>query len=486
MFKELNFVEGKSKYIQIAEHIKELIGEGMLIEGSKLPSSRELSSILGVGRNTIVEAYEILEDDELVETIKGKGTFILKRKVELKKDWNVDWDKKINSYGIKAEELDIVKSELPWEKGMISFKSIAPLGELFDMEEFKRGFLNRIAIEDHKILNYGYAKGYKPLLDYLKSYMIAKGVSGNSRDMLITNGFTEGLDILLSAFTKEGDYILCENPTHNTALKIMKTHKLNIIGVTMKKDGIDVEELKSKIQGKDIKFAYMIPSYHNPTGVVTSITKRTEIYNILKENNIPIIEDGFNEELLYESSHAIPLAAIDGENNGVVYIGSYSKILFPGLRIGWIYGDKRIIEILESVKRCRNIHSSFLDQGILYEFLISGAFEKYIKKVRRVYKEKYEWTKSAVKKHIPKAQVWGEGGLHIFLKIKGIDTRVLLEKCYNEGVVFMAGDLFYVHGEIRDTLRLGFTRLSHEEIEKGVKIIGQQLRLIEGDIYGFK
>ena len=107
-------------------------------------------------------------------------------------------------------------------------------------------------------------------------------------------------------------------------------------------------------------------------------------------HNIPIIEDGFNEELLYSSSHIFPICSLDNKNNGVIYIGSFSKILFPGMRIGWIFGDKNLIDRLVSVKRSINMHVSFLDQGILYEYLRSGSFERQIKKVRKVYKEKYE------------------------------------------------------------------------------------------------
>lgn len=518
MFKNLTFNENEKKYIQISEYIKDLINRGVLIEGSKLPSSREISGILSIGRNTVISAYEILESEGFVETIKGKGTFVKEnifkekeRNISVEKDeilkahkesnWNIDWDKKTNEYGILAERLDILKSEYKWEKGMISFKSIAPPGDLFNLEELKRSFSNRIALEKHKIVNYGYAVGYKPFIEYLKDYMKEKGAYSEDKEIIVINGFTEGLDMILSTFTEEGDYILCENPTHNTALKIMKTHKLNIIGVKMTKDGMDINDLNQKLKkfGSKIKFSYLIPSYHNPTGVVASIKKREEVYNILKNMEIPIIEDGFNEELLYESSPTIPLAALDKNSNGVIYVGSFSKILFPGLRIGWVYGDRKIIDRLESVKRCRNIHTSFLDQGILYDFMISGAFEKYIKRVRKVYKEKYKFTKKVIEKYIPKAEIWGEGGLHMFLKINGVDTRKLLKRCYDRGVLFMPGDLFYIDNDIylekenriklkngyalnhdesrekRDTLRLGFTRLSKEEIEIGIKVIGEEV-----------
>lgn len=462
-------------YLQIENYIKNMIKNGTVANNGKLPATRELGKLLNVSRNSIITAYENLECEGIVYTIKGKGTFILMEKSINNETWEIKWEERTNSYGKLAEELDIVKNEIPWEKNLISFKSISPDGNLFDMEEFKRAFLNRISIESHKILNYGYAKGYKPLMEYLIEYMNGKGIVTSNKDIIITNGFTEGLEMLLTAYTNRGDKIICENPTHNTSIKIMKVHGLDIACVNMKADGIDIIELEEKLKVGGIKFGYLIPSYHNPTGVVMTGEKRYKVYNMFKKYNVPIIEDGFNEELLYNSTHISPLAALDKEGTGVVYIGSFSKILFPGIRVGWIVGDTKIIETLESVKRCKNIHTSFLDQGILYEYLKSGAFEKHVKKVRKSYKERYEFALKCIKKYINPTFIWGEGGLHIFIGIDGVDSRELLEKCYEKNVIFTPGDIFTVDNTGQNTLRLGLSRLSLEEIEKGIKIIGECL-----------
>lgn len=168
------------------------------------------------------------------------------------------------------------------EKNLISFKSISPDGKLFDMDEFKKAFLNRISIEGHKILNYGYAKGYKPLMEYLFNYMKTKGVDIKGKDIIITNGFTEGLEMIFTAYTNTGDKIICENPTHNTAIKIMKVHGLDVVGVSMTEDGIDVDELEKKLKNNYIKFGYLIPSYHNPTGIVMKGEKDIKFIICLK------------------------------------------------------------------------------------------------------------------------------------------------------------------------------------------------------------
>ena len=486
MFYDLKLNDTKPVYLQIKDYIKSMILSGMLQKDIKLPSTRELSSILNVSRNTVIEAYKYLEDEGFVYTVRGRGFYVSNVEINRQDEWNFNWSSEFNSYAKLSEELDIVKSEPVWKKGMISFKSIAPDNSYFDVEEVKKAFLNRMALEGDKLLNYGYAKGYKPLIEYLMKYMEGKGVVKEGKDILITNGFTEAFDILLSSLTNSGDKIICENPTHNTAIKIMKLHGLNIEGVELDDDGINLEKLKNKIT-KDTKLAYLIPSYHNPTGIIMPPEKRIEVFNIFKEYNVPIIEDGFNEELRYSGSHVAPIAALCGKGNGVIYIGSFSKVLFPGLRIGWIMADKDLISVLESVKRSRNIHTSFIDQAILFEYLNGGNFEKYIKRVRKIYKEKYEWAVKCAKKYIPNKKVLGEGGLHIFLELSDeIDARDVLSECMKKGVIFMPGDIFYTDGRGKNTLRLGFSRNSIEDIEKGFKIIGNVVKNMNMEVTKWK
>ncbi|MDD3223125.1 MAG: PLP-dependent aminotransferase family protein [Clostridium sp.] len=473
-------MSGKApEYIQIKDYFKDIILKGMLQRDEKLPSTRELASMLKVSRNTVITAYNYLEDEGIIYIKRGKGAFVNQNKAETNDTWNMDWSKELNEYAVLADKMDIMKHEMIYKHGMISFKSIAPDEKLFNIEDFKRAFLNRISIEGSKILNYGYAQGYRPLIQYLTSYMQSKGVDTKNKDILVTNGFTEGFDIILSAITNPGDNILTENPTHNTAIKLMKLHKLNIIGIGMERDGMKIADLNKKVNENNIKLSYIIPSYHNPTSIVTSSQKRIEIYKIFKEKKIPIIEDGFNEELRYSGAHIAPIATLEGDGNSVIYIGSFSKILFPGMRIGWILADRNLISALESTKRSRNIHTSFLDQAILYEYLKEGNLEKYIKTIRKEYKNKYNYALECAKKYIPYSSIYGEGGLNIFIKLKGVNSRKLLKECVNKNVIFMPGDIFYIDGEGENTLRLGISRTSLGEIKKGFKIIGETIKSLQ-------
>ena len=480
LFSDLTINDKEPIYIQIKNYLEEMISKGLLPHNSKLPSTRELSSILKVSRNSIVLAYEELKSEGIIYSLSGRGTFVNSENIIHNSHWQIDYEHFENDYMKTTNDMDIMKSEVRWKSGQISFKSIAPDGELFDMEELKKSFLNRFNLEGHKLLNYGYAQGYKPLIDYLHKYMNKKGVDTTHKDILMVNGFTEGLNLVISPLTNHGDYILCENPTHNTSIKIMKSHGVNIIPMNMNEKGLDFDDLDKKLKKykNKIKFSYITPSYHNPTGMVMSPENRYKFYNLMKKNNIPIIEDGFNEELLYSSSHIFPICSLDNNSNGVIYIGSFSKILFPGLRIGWLLGDKKLINRLESVKRATTIHVSFLDQGILYDYLQNGAFEKYIKKTRKYYGDKFNFAKKCVEKYINCEHILGDGGLHLFLIFKDLDTRKLLDECYKKDVIFMPGDLFYIDDRGENTLRLGLSRLSEEDIEKGIKIIGETIEEI--------
>lgn len=489
MFQDFKQAGDRPVVIQVKEYMKRLIIKGALQADQKLPSTRELSVLLKVSRNTVIAAYEGLEDDGFTYAIPGKGSYVamvVHSDAELtgadsSAAWHIDWKAKMNEYAQSAVELDLMKQGIRAGKETISFTSIAPDERLFDLGDVRRAFMDRMAIEGQVLLNYGYAKGYKPLIDYLMRYMENKGFDPSGKEMLITSGFTEGFDLVLSALrpsTRRGS-ALCENPTHHTAIKNLKLHRFEITGIPMERDGINVEQLKAVLQKSNrFDLAYLTPSYHNPTGIVMSPAKRSAVLQLMRHYQIPVIEDGFNEELRYSGAHVAPLIATGGRGNGVIYIGSFSKVLFPGLRVGWVLGDRALIDHLESMKRARTIHTSTIDQSILYQYLLNGNFDKYVKKARMEYKRKYELTKACCEANLPEAQLSGDGGLHLFLAFPSdVDTRRLLEACTEQGVIFTPGDKFFVQeGEGTNTLRLGFSRVTDENIERGIQIIGEQVR----------
>lgn len=476
MFTDFKIVEGRPLTVQVKEYLKQWITKGKGRVDQKLPSTRELSTMLGISRNTLVTVYSELEEEGFIYTVHSKGSFVSRVGIASVPSWSLDWQQRLNDTAKQAVDLDLMKRDLRGEKGMINFASIAPDEKLFDLTNVKRAFLDRMALEGEILLNYGYAKGYKPLIQYLTGYMETKGVDMEGKDILITNGFTEAYDIILSSLKVPCRHILCENPTHHTAIKISKLHGYDITGIPMDQDGVRLDLFEQALKENDFGLAYLTPSYHNPTGIVMSAEKRVEVLRLLAEHRIPLIEDGFNEELRYSGSHMAPLAAFGGEGNSIIYLGSFSKILFPGIRIGWIAADRELIDALVSVKRSRNIHTSTLDQAVLFQYFHNGNFEKYLKRAKSEYKRKHELAVRCCTEHIPCERITGSGGLHLFIELsKRLSAREILADCYRQGVVYTAGDVFFTDGGGANTLRLGFSRVSDDELRRGIEIIGKEV-----------
>lgn len=479
MFNDFNLVAERPVYLQVKDYLQRMMMKGALLADQKLPSTRELAELLNVSRNTVIAAYTCLEEDGFIYMVKGKGSFVAAVVPSMNEGAPVpvlqlDWKQRVSARAVLAEQLDLMKHGIRADRHTISFTSIAPDESLFDLDHVKRAFLDRMSVEGEILLNYGYAKGYKPLIDYLLHYLENKGVDISNKDLIITNGFTEGFDLVLSAIGKRHGAILCENPTHHTAIKNMKLHGYEITGIEMEEDGLQLEKLKQALEARSYDCAYLVPSYHNPTGIVMSSEKRIKLVELLRKYELPIIEDGFNEELRYSGAHLSPLIAAAGRSNHVIYIGSFSKVLFPGLRVGWVLADRELVSYVESIKRARTIHTSTLDQSLLYQYLLNGNLEKYLKKARAEYKRKYEWTKQCCEAYIPYKRLSGDGGLHLFIEFEqGFRTRDLLERCKAKGVIFTPGDTFYTDGQGAHTMRIGFARVSASRIQEGIRIIGE-------------
>ncbi|MGE5581765.1 MAG: PLP-dependent aminotransferase family protein [Bacillota bacterium] len=461
---------------QIMDYIRNLIMNGSLHEGLLLPSTRELARILKVSRSAVIIAYEELQNQQLIQNVQGRGAFVSAINNKKEKTPVVDWMKRVNEYGKTALNLIQTSRQYPWKKGIISFNSLAPDDSIFEVEEVKRAFLNRIALEGGKLLNYGETKGYRPLIDWLKRYLQAKGVDFQGKDILITNGFTESFALVLAALTEPGDNIICENPTHNLALNAMKLAGLKITGIQMSQDGLDLQQLEEALTAKTAKLGFIMPSYHNPTGLVMSPDKRLKVLELFEKYQLPLVEEGFNEELRYSGSHVSPLIALAGTANHLIYLGSFAKILFPAIRTGWVIGDAGLITCLESIKLYRNLYTSLLDQAVLYDYLQNGKFQQYLKRAKKLYKEKYEQAIKLAKTHIPCRRLWGDGGLHLFIELDGVDTRRLLAYCYQRGVLFTPGEIFYCDGTGSNTFRLSISRVDSQEMERGLIIIGEGIR----------
>lgn len=273
----------------------------------------------------------------------------------------IDWKNKFNIVIVLVDELDLMKYGVCWEKGMIVFNSIVLDEKLFDVENFKRVFFICMFIEGDIVLNYGYVKGYRLLMNYLFYYMEMKGVDILNKDILIINGFIEGLDIVFFFLLKKFGCVICENLIYYVVFKFFCLYGFEVYGIDMYEDGIDMNVVEKSLCEKDFEFVYLIFFYYNLIGIVMSLEKRMELMRLFLKYNVFIIEDGFNEELCYLGLYLVLLLIFVGVGNNVIYISSFLKVFFFGLCVGWIIVDKELIYYLESVKRVRMIYIFMLD-----------------------------------------------------------------------------------------------------------------------------
>lgn len=461
-------------YLQLRDRLKSMILTGALAAGGKLPASREMARLLRISRNTVDEAYARLADDGLVRTDPGRGTYVRDGigAVRGSAAPAVDWDGRVS---------EAVREFVRYRTGVgavrqggrdvISFTSLAPDHQLFAADAFRRCMNDVLAGEGAVLLNYGYVRGYEPLRRYLTGYLQAKGIDCGGNELLIVSGFRQGLALTVRALCRPGDTVVCESPTYNGALGVFTAGGVNIAGVPMDGEGIDPAALEEAFRERRPALAYLIPTYQNPTGVSMSLERRRGVLELAARYGVPLVEDGFSEELRYDGAAFPSLKAMDA-GGAVVYVGSFSKVLFPGLRVGWVLAPRALATYLYHLKYNEDIHTGLLHQAGLWAFCERGYLERHLRFSRRVYRERMAAMDDALRRHMTGMARWtaGGGGFSIWLEFPpDTDTRALAAVAPEYGVAYAPGDSFFPGGEGRNFLRLGFSRTEPERIGTGVE-----------------
>jgi len=300
----------------------------------------------------------------------------------------------------------------------------------------------------------------------------------NSSQIQIISGGQQGIDLIAKTLIQPGDYVLLENPTYSGAVAAFKSRGANIIAITMEKDGINLEELKKSIKTYHPKFLYTMPCYQSPTTYSYSDEKKLELIDLAYENNLYIIEDDFLSDLSYEGNR-LPLKSID-KYDQVIYIKSFSKILMPGLRIGFLTAPKKLLKDIVKAKHTTDITSSGFIQRAFDLYLRKGYWKEHIKKIKLDYSEKYELLLDKIKKLNSHGISFVEprGGLSLWLKLpESIDSIELYNECMKNNVIIVPGKIFFIaeKSDCTNYIRLSFGSVSKEQIKKGIDIIDRSI-----------
>lgn len=366
------------------------------------------------------------------------------------------------------------------DPNMISMAGGNPSPDLFPNGELAAIAEEMLTKEKVKSLQYGLTEGYTPLREKVREMLSERESIGRDfDDLIIVSGGQQGIDLLSRITLNEGDAVIVEEPSFIGALNAFRSYGARLIGVPMEKDGMSMEALKKTLnETKNVKLLYTIPSFQNPSGTTMSEEKRREVYRLCREHDVIIIEDNPYGELTYTGKKLPTIKSID-EDGSVVYCGSFSKILSPGLRVGFMMGHKDIIAKAIVAKQSNDVHTSMLPQLLTYEFLCRYRIDDYIEKIRAFYAKKCALMLRSIDEHFPKeiSHTVPTGGIFLWCTLpEYVDMLSVTQKATEALVAIVPGNTFAVdidapsHG-----FRLNFSTPSDEDIIKGIRRLGKVL-----------
>jgi len=377
---------------------------------------------------------------------------------------------------IRSSEIrDLMK--LATRPDIISFAGGMPNNDLFPVKEVDEIILKMDPNLKKTAFQYGPTSGFPPLLEILKDYLRAKGLPVDTHKLMITTGSLQAINILGMEFIDPGDLVLTETPSFIGGIAVFKAFQADIKGIPLQKDGLDLDELQKILEHETPKILYVIPNFHNPAGIIYSPEKRKKLLDILREKEIVLLEDdAYNELYFSEETKKMtqPIMSLDTAGVEMVYTGSFSKILGPGFRLGWMLASPEIYEKAQIIKQGIDACSPNFTQVIAYEFMRKGYLEQYLERIRKEYARRKDMMQKALLKYMPEEVQWQEprGGFYFWLRLpEGVDSTDILRESIDKGAVFVTGKTFDPEAKRNNYIRLAFSNMDFNQIDEGVKII---------------
>ena len=363
---------------------------------------------------------------------------------------------------------------------IISFAGGLPSPDSFPVDELNEISIKVFEKQGQQILQYGTTEGYNPLREFIVSWVKRYRIETQRDNVLIVSGSSQGIDLIAKSFLNPGDYVAVENPTFLSAIQTFRGYQAKILPLDIDQEGLVVEGLEEKLKEYKPKLFYVIPHYQNPTGITLSLERRKKLMEIVAKTNIIVIEDDPYVELRYYADlksmgERLPSLKSFDRNNQVVYLGSFSKTVSPGLRVGYTIADNEILRRMIICKQANDLHTSNLSQAIVYEFATTGLL-KHIKNINSSYMKKRDAMLDMLEKYLKGKAFWTrpDGGLFIWLALpEGMDSQELLKQAVEKKVAFIPGFPFYANGGGENTLRLNFSNATIENIETGIKRLAE-------------
>lgn len=447
----IKFNDNTKKYLQIYNHIKDMILKKELKDHEKLQPIRKLSEFIGVNNTTVVKAYELLENEGYIYKVIGSGTFVSSRN--------------------KNEDIKIKKD------GIIHFDNGNPSTDIFPIQDFKNAINIALNKEDSSMFEYEDGLGFEKLRVKMVEYLKSSSIYTNKENIQIISGAQQGIDIVCKGLINYSDVVFIEEPTYNGAIQVFKSRGAKVVSIPMLDDGIDIGILKLKLEKIKPKLMYIMPNFQNPTGISYSTYKKKKLIELAQEYDFYILEDDFISDFKFESKDNRPLRSYDDKNR-VIYIKSFSKIFMPGLRMGIVEIPNELLEVVLRAKHSSDISTPGLIQKSMYYYLENFSLEKYLKSVEEVYTKKYLFAKELISNKLcNKLKMKAlDGGMNFFLELpRGYSSHEFARYMLNKGVAVLPGTYFFDNLIDDRFFRINIANPSIQEIEKGISIISDNI-----------
>jgi 2-aminoadipate transaminase len=375
---------------------------------------------------------------------------------------------------------------------IISFAGGLPAPEVFPLQRCADAAHRVLSTNGSIALQYGPTEGYPPLRRFICEQMARYGIKAAPDNVLITTGSQQALDLIGKLLINPGDRILVEEPTYLGALQAWNAYQAEYVTVPIDDDGLCTERLEEALRVGP-KFMYVLPNFQNPGGTTLSLARRLDVVRLSNKYGIPIVEDDPYGALRYAGEHIQPLVALDADfqssaglnghgymEGNVIYLGTFSKTLAPGLRLGWVVAPVDVIDQLVQGKQGADLHTGTFDQMLAWEVARDGFLEQHVRQLRRVYGERRDVMLAALARYFPAGCSWThpDGGLFLWARVpREIDTAQLLPRAVEHKVAYVPGFAFYTDpARGRNTMRLNFSQAQPSQIEEGIQRLGNLLK----------
>lgn len=366
--------------------------------------------------------------------------------------------------------------KLTQQPGIVSFAGGMPAPDAFPNEILAE--LSQELLRDNKVsmLQYGTSEGYYPLREWIAQWVSKKGIKATPEEVLILTGSQQGIDFSGKAMLDPGDKVILEAPTYLAAINIYKMYEALFVAAPNDDIGLDVQALEAVIEQEKPKLLYLVPTFQNPTGRTMPLERRQALAELLTRHEIVLVEDDPYADLRYEGE-ALPAVMSLDTTGQTIYLGSFSKLISPGLRVGFAIARPEMFQKLVLCKQTTDTHTTILAQALVYEFCSRGYLDDHIKKISALYDSQRLKMQEMIDLHMPKGIRWSqpEGGMFFWGVLpEGTDAKTLMaEAIEDKQVAFITGESFFADGSGQNTMRLNFSNSSVSQIKQGMAALGE-------------